>query len=139
MKKLFLTVLLSALILSGCSFQEVLEVITPGKPQMTERPSIVFLGTEIPEMSDFVIISDSECVGDIKLRLLEVHDQTIRIEALEDTNLDGEFIPRNPTIQKLINGDSCIDARINCGEQSFQYCFNLNLDIEPIELSSEIK
>lgn len=62
-------------------------------------------------------------VGDIKLKLIELKENSIIIDVLADETYDGSFFPRNPVERKEIIGTKCLKAWPLVVDVSYEYCF----------------
>jgi len=124
---------------NGCDFNQILSFITPEAP-ITERATVLFQNTEIPEQSTFAIFSNNECIQNLQIQLVSVGESSVTIIPLGDSAETEEFEPRDmqETIILQKGQEKCTEAINTCSGQVFEYCFTLSETI-PLELSSEIK
>lgn len=77
-------------------------------------------------------------VGDIKLKLIEVKENSILIDILEDKLWDDSFYPRERIERKEIVDATCLEGVPLVTDSEFKYCFTLSKDKEQLSLAYSI-
>lgn len=78
-------------------------------------------------------------VGDIKLKLVEIKDDSVVVEVLADKQFDKNFYPRDTVERKELSDNSCIVAFTLVTDSYFEFCFNLEKDNGRIALKYKIQ
>ena len=85
----------------------------------------VELDSEFEIKSETLGFQYEKSVGDIKLRLLELGDDWIKVKILADRKLDGQYHPRSEGQTATIEDGSCIQGFPLVMDVSYDYCFRV--------------
>ena len=64
-------------------------------------------------------------VGDIKLKLIEIKNNSVVVDVLADKQFDKNFYPRKTIERKEISNNSCISALPLVTDSYYEFCFNV--------------
>lgn len=78
-------------------------------------------------------------VGDIKLKLIDIRDNSIVVDILADERFDKKFYPREKVERKEIKNGDCISAFPLVMDVSYQYCFDVIKSGSQIILKPRLK
>lgn len=78
-------------------------------------------------------------VGDIKLKLNEIKNNSVMVEVLADRQTDQNFHPREPVTTEEISNSSCIWAYPLTSDASYEYCFTLEKEGENLALKYSLQ
>jgi hypothetical protein len=109
----------------------IIEYETPGN----KLTKVIVTGYEdkIIDIGEEFIISPAtlgylyeSSLGDIKLKLIEVNNNSIILDVMADEIYDGSFLPREPIEREEITGTKCLTGRPLATDIHSEYCFTLS-------------
>ena len=80
-----------------------------------------------------------QCIGDLKVTLTKINDDSIALDIAEEQKLNREYFKVTPPKSIEINDGTCIDTEQLCLDAIHAYCFRVDTDSNPHEYTYEIK
>jgi hypothetical protein len=109
----------------------VIEYESPGN-ELTKAIVVGYEDKILTTGEEFIINPETlgyhfgQSLGDIKLRLIEVRENSIVIDIVADEIHDGSFYSRDPLEREEIVGTKCVSGRPLVTDVSSEYCLTLS-------------